>query len=159
MKDLFRKTMLAAAVIAAVSLTAGAGFAVEKPGAAAGKQAYERCDHDGRHDMEMYGKAVWKKTLTAEQKTELGKLQDSFKNEMASQKAALRDKKEAVRGIVASDTPDKEALSRLTGEIAALEKGIMDEKYGHMIKVRALLNPEQKAAFDAALKKGERARR
>lgn len=155
MKDLFRKSMLAAAVIAAVSLTAGAGFAGDKAGEAAGKQAYERCDHD----REMYGKAAWKKTLTAEQKNELGKLQDSHKNEMASQKAALREKKEAVRGIVASDTPDKEALSRLTGEIAALEKGLMDARYGHMIKVRALLNPEQKAAFDAALKKGERGKR
>ncbi|CAG1065913.1 hypothetical protein BAC1_01506 [uncultured bacterium] len=156
MKDLFRKTMLAAAVVAAVSLTAGAGFAGDKAGAAAaGKQAYERCDHDG----EMYGKAAWKKTLTAEQKTELGKLQESFKNEMASQKASLKNKKEAARAIVASDTPDREALSRLTGEIASLEKGLMDAKYGHMIKVRSLLNPEQKAAFDAALKKGERGKR
>jgi Spy/CpxP family protein refolding chaperone len=159
MKDLFRKTMLAAAVVAAVSLTAGAGFAGDKAGAAAGKQAYERCDHDGRHEWGMYGKAAWKKTLTAEQKTELGKLQDSFKNELSSQKAALNEKKEAARTIVASETPDREALSRLTGEIAALEKGLMDARYGHMIKVRALLNPEQKAAFDAALKKGERTKR
>lgn len=152
MREIFRRTMLAAAVAAAVSLSAGAAYA-EKP--SVDGQKYERCYHKG-HGWSDHGKAAWKKTLTAEQKTELDKLHEALKKETAGVKDELRAKKEAARKIVASDNPDSGALGALTGEMAALEKKLMDAKYGHMIKVRSILNAEQKAAFDASMKKGER---
>jgi len=155
MREIFRRTMLAAAVAAAVSLSAGAVYA-EKQGA--DNQKYERCDHKG-HGWSDHGKATWKKTLTDEQKTELGKLHEALKKETAGVKDELRAKRDAARAAVAGDNPDREALGALTGEIAGLEKKLMDAKYGHMIKVRSILNAEQKAAFDASMKKGERKRR
>lgn len=162
MNNLFRKSMLAAAITAALSFTAiaGHGFASEKAGS--GKQAaYERCDSKGGHSWDRHGKSsAWKKTLTAEQKTELDRLHVSLKKDLASMKAEIRLKKSEARTIVSSDNPDMEALSKLTAQIAGLEKEVMNAKYAHMIKVRSMLTPEQKAGFDAAvIKKGERGRR
>lgn len=159
MKNLFRKSMLAAAVLAAMSFTAAPGFASEKPDS--GKQAYESCDSKGGHGWDRHGKADgWKKTLTDEQKAELGRLHTALKKDLSAVKAEIRLKKTEARNIVASDNPDTEALSKLTGRIAALEKDVMDAKYAHMIKVRSMLTPEQKTKFDAsAMKEGKRGKR
>ncbi|OGP14305.1 MAG: hypothetical protein A2052_09475 [Deltaproteobacteria bacterium GWA2_54_12] len=161
MKNLFRKSMLAAAIMAALSFTAvaGSGFASEK--ADPGKQAYERCDSKGGHMWDRHGKSsAWKKTLTGEQKTELDRLHVSLKKDLAAVKAEIRLKKTEVMTLVASDKPDMEALSKLTDHIAGLEKEVMAAKYGHMIKVRSMLTPEQKAGFDAAVvKQGKHGRR
>ena len=155
MKNLFRKSMLAAAVIAAMFLTAAPSFASEK--ALPGKQAYE-CDSKG-HSWDRHGaSSAWKKTLTGEQKAELDRLHASLKKDLAVAKAEIRLKKTEARALVASDNPDMEALSKLTGQIAGLEKEVMNAKDGHMIKVRSMLTPEQRAGFDAAVMKMERAR-
>lgn len=156
MKKFFRITMLAAAFAAAVSLTAGvdAARAAEKPGAAG--QPYEKCGHK---DWPMHGKAAWKKTLTAAQKTEIDNLHGALKKETSGVMDELRARKEAARAIVASENPDRDALGRITGEMAALEKELMDARYAHIIKVRSILNAEQKAAFDSAMKSsGKRGR-
>jgi len=155
MKNLFRKSMLAAAVIAAMSLTAAPSFASEK--ALPGKHAYE-CDSKG-HSWDSRGaSSAWKKTLTGEQNAELDRLHASLKKDLAARKAEIRLKKTEARALVASDNPDMEALSKLTNQIAGLEKEVMNAKYGHMIKVRSMLTPEQRAGFDAAVVKMERSR-
>lgn len=157
MRENLRRPVLAIALAAAVSLT-GVAAVKAGQGPGAGGHSYEKCDHKG-HDLSMRGKAAWRKTLTAAQKTELAGMHEALKKETAGLKDELWARKEAARAIVASDNPDRDALGRITGEIAGLEKKLMDAKYGHMMKVRSILSAEQKAAFDASMKMdGKRAR-
>lgn len=156
MKTSIRKTaMTVAALAAALTLTAaGAGLAVEK--AADGKPGYERCDtkdHAGHWSGKL--SKAWKKTLTGEQRAQVDKLHADLEKEVAPLKAKIHAKRMDVRALLTTDNPDRAALAKAVDEISVLEKQAMQARYDHMIKVRSLLTPEQKSAFDRMMMKGE----
>ncbi|MDP2689158.1 MAG: Spy/CpxP family protein refolding chaperone [Deltaproteobacteria bacterium] len=153
MKTSIRKSaMTMAAVLAAFTLTAGTGFA--STSATHGKAGYERCDSKD-HAKHLHGKASkeWKKTLTQEQRTQMRELHASLEKKLAPLEARVGVKRAEIRAVAASDNPDMAALKKLVEEISALEKETMQSRYENMIKVRSLLTPEQKAAFDISLMK------
>lgn len=151
-KSIRKSAMTMAAVLAAFTLTAGTGLA--SPGANPGKAGYEGCDAKD-HARHLHGKASkeWKKTLTQEQRTQMKQLHASLEKELAPLKARIGVKRAEIRALAASDSPDLSALNKLVDEIGALEKEVMRSRYENLIKVRSLLTPEQKAAFDISIMK------
>ncbi|MCL4872867.1 Spy/CpxP family protein refolding chaperone [bacterium] len=147
----------------AVLLTAGtlaASVAHAEPGTY-GKEhhkEYHKKDHEGcegKHKDHKHGDKQWIKDLTDEQKTEMKRLKVELKKELASLEAALKLKETDARKTVASDNPDRKAISRLASEISGLKAKALETRYDHMIKVRSLLTPEQKLEFDASVLAGD----
>lgn len=152
MKKHFRKPAIAlAAALAAFTFTTGAGLAYA--GSSRSGDAYEKCDARKDHSKHSHKKASkeWKKTLSDEQKTQMKELRANLKKELAPLKAQIMAKGAETGKISASDNPDMAAIAKLVDEISALEKKAMLSRYENMIKVRSLLTPEQKAAFDASM--------
>jgi Spy/CpxP family protein refolding chaperone len=144
-----RSAMTVAALLAAFTLTAGTGFAC--PGETQGKAGYERCDAKDHAKHKSYGE--WKKTLTEEQRTQMKELHASLEKVLAPLGASMDAKRAELRTLVASDKADMAAVKKLVEEISALEKDAMLSRYENMIKVRSLLTPAQKAAFDSSMMK------
>lgn len=142
--------MALAALVAAGTLTAAAVHA--EPGKY-GKEHYAGCE--SKHKHERHGEKQWIKDLTAEQKTEMKRLKVELKKELASLNAAMGLKETDIRKAVASDTPDRKAISKLASEISGLKAKALETRYDHMIKVRSLLTPEQKLEFDASVLAGD----
>lgn len=152
MKTHFRKSTLVLAALTALTLSAGGGLA-SAGSAGNAKAGYESCDKmDAGH---FHGKAdkEWRKTLTTEQKAQMKELHASLEKELAPLRAKIGDKRAELKSVAATDNPDMGSLRRLVDEISALEKEATLSRYANMIKVRSLLTPEQKAAFDKAIMK------
>lgn len=144
-----RSAMITAGVLAAFTFTAAPAPAfarIHHSGA-----GYERCDgkESAMHPHREY--RGWKKTLTPEQRLEVDKLHSELEKELSPLRARIGEKRAEIRKIAASDNPDITSLRRLVDEIGTLEKEAMLSRYESMIKVRSLLTPEQKAAFDKAV--------
>lgn len=153
MKLSIRRPLMAAAVlIAAGTLAAAAAHA--EPGKY-GKEHHAGCETKHKfHKHERHGGKHWIKDLTAEQKTEMSRLRVELKKELASLEAAVDLRETDVRNQIASDSPDRNAISKLASEISGLKAKSLETKYDHMIKVRSLLTSEQKLEFDASVLSG-----
>lgn len=147
-----KTAVTAAALLAAFMFTSGVGTAFS--GDPQGKAGYEKCDTKDTAGH-WYGKSSneWKKTLTKEQKAEMSKLHLALKKELAPLKARINARRTDVRTTLAGDNPDRAALAKAADEISVLEKQAMQVRYEYMIKVRSLLTPEQKTAFDSGIVK------
>lgn len=148
MKRLIGRSALALAIMLSAGVLAAGNVNAGDRGQH-GKPDHEFCEAKKHGDHAHYGE--WKKTLTDAQKEELKKLHVEMKKELASLEAKVHLKKSELKNIVASDGPDRVAFARLIDEVSALKKEALKTRYEHMIKVRSLLTPEQKAAFDLSV--------
>ncbi len=63
--------------------------------------------------------------LTPEQQTQLKALHQKFVDETAPQRVAMVSKREAIRILMETTTPDREQLISLAGELGDLQKALM----------------------------------
>lgn len=153
LKTVARTVAVAAFVAASFTASSPANAGSDSDAQKPAQEACEAKHRHGHHGDEFDGR--WEKTLSAGQISEIATLKVALKKELSQARAAIEVKRTEARAMVASDDPDRAALARLVDEIATLERDAMNAKYGHMIKVRSLLTPEQKAAFDMAIMKKE----
>jgi Spy/CpxP family protein refolding chaperone len=92
----------------------------------------------------------WKKlNLTDEQKSEFEKLHKSHMDQMKNIHNEMKQYHEKLWALVKADKPDKDAIDKLIEEKAGKHIKWQKVHIDHMIKVRSLLNEEQKKLWDS----------
>lgn len=87
--------------------------------------------------------------LSQDQQDEIKKLRLEMTKETTSIRNQMAEKRARLNTLKAADKADMNAINKTIDEIAALEAQRMKAKASCDIKVRALLNDEQKVAFDS----------
>ena len=103
----------------------------------------------GRH----HGDDGWKSTLTAEQSAQIDKLKLEYKKQAYPIKAKIKHAKVELALLISSDSPNQKDIDKKIEEIAKLKAEKMRVKSTHKIKVRKVLNDEQRVQFDLKLLK------
>ena len=105
--------------------------------------------HHGAHHSGMQ----WKQMLTDEQRVKI----DGMHLEFMKKKYPLKDKKKALKTelalLVAQDSPNQRAINKKIDELIALKRQLMQLRYDHKLKVRKVLDAQQRVHFDTALLK------
>ena len=76
--------------------------------------------------------------LTPEQQTQLKALHQKFVDETASQRVGLTSKREAIRILMQTTSPDRNQLIALTGELADLQKALMAKGIDFTLEARKI---------------------
>ncbi|RMG81215.1 MAG: periplasmic heavy metal sensor [Bacteroidetes bacterium] len=92
--------------------------------------------------------------LTDEQKQNIEKLRVAHMKEMQNYRVKMMQLRAELREMYIADKPDQNAINKKIDEISALKSKMMKAVANHRLKVRALLNDEQKVYFDAMPRKG-----
>lgn len=87
--------------------------------------------------------------LSDGQKDEIKKLRLEMTKESTSIRNQIAEKRARLNTLKAQDKVDMSAINKTIDEIAALQAQQMKAKANFHVKVRALLNDEQKVAFDS----------
>lgn len=87
--------------------------------------------------------------LSQEQKDEIKKLRLEVTKETTSIRNQIAEKRARLNTLQSEDKADMKAINKTIDEIAALQAQKMKAKANCHVKVRALLNDEQKVDFDS----------
>ncbi len=110
-----------------------------------------------QHEMKgkMKGTEGWKMMciddLSDQQKQEIQKLKQAVQKETLSLKSKLQVKKAELNDLLMAENLDKNAIYKKIDEISEIEKKLKKKHIDTMIKVQALLTPEQRVKFKSRL--------
>ena len=119
-----------------------------------GKMCLEKeCKH---HKMGVQGKkdgmhfmgALWKKTLTEDQKKQFDQMHLALKKEKTVLNAQKDLKKAELHNLIVQDNVEFQIIKAKIKEILDIKRSIMEKKYSHMVEMREALTPEQRISFD-----------
>jgi len=79
--------------------------------------------------------------LTAEQQAELQKLRQDFADQTRELREGLQAKRQEMRTLMESSSPDKKELKRVQAEINTLRAQLADARIDHVLKVKEI-NPQ-----------------
>ncbi len=86
--------------------------------------------------------------LTEEQKTKWKDLQTAFSKETRHTNNLINEKKARMKTLQDEDPMDQKSINSVIDELTALQGKLMKARVDHKIKVRAILTPEQRDAYD-----------
>ena len=147
---------IAILIAGALSIHASVGADSHHPGAGRhhgmskggqGMRGHHR-HHGALHGTQLFGPS-WKQTLTQEQTKKINQLHA----DLAKTKAPLKTrmtlaKVELAVLLTTNDAPDTGAIDQKIREILELKGQILREHSNHVIEMRQMLTPEQRASFD-----------
>ena len=76
--------------------------------------------------------------LTQEQKDQLTALRQEFIDQTYEVRSAKMIKKQQMKMLLETSTPDRAALAKLSDEILALQKELSDKRIDHILKVKEI---------------------
>ena len=100
------------------------------------------------------GHHSWKDTLDKTQREKIEALHLELKKGMAPLKAELAFRKAELRNLVTVKTPDMAAIKGKIKQISSIREKILAKRYSHIVKMRKVLKPEQRRAFDLEIISG-----
>ncbi len=108
--------------------------------------------HGGKHKKGgMMFTPPWMKTLSDEQKLEI----DRMHLEVAKVERPLRAKMKLAQlelnVLVTQDKPDAKAIKRAIEKVTQLKAKIMQNRYDHIVEMRAILTPQQRISYDMGI--------
>ena len=74
-----------------------------------------------------------------------------LKKETSALKATKALRKVELNILITSDNPDMTAIETKIEELVNVKKQIMMKKYSHKVKMRAMLNEDQRISFDMGI--------
>ncbi len=95
----------------------------------------------------MFGPS-WTQTLTAEQIIKINQLHADLAKTKAPLKARMTVARTELAVLTTADAPDTGAMDEKIQEILKLRGRMMRAHSDHVIEVRKMLTPEQRASFD-----------
>jgi Spy/CpxP family protein refolding chaperone len=107
----------------------------------------------GGHGDEIGSKMDQALGLTAEQKTKMHALRESFMPAQKALREELKTRKDALRAVLESDKPDRTQADTLAGAINTLQQKMMNEHINHLFMIREILTAEQYRKFEQMRKK------
>ncbi len=138
MKLSFKSTTLLPALVLAAAIPVAAAAQPEQHGMAA---------RGGDHGMQRMA-GMWQKTLSAGQQRRIEKMRLQTAREKSILKAKIRLAKTELALLVTDNSPDQNAINKKLNELMKLMRKKMELHYIHIIKVREILNKEQRVSFD-----------
>lgn len=139
-----KKTIVLLLAIAVMSFTAQAQTGqgkVNRGEPKEGRGAKVRVHHIGENGFMI-------PDLNEEQRNEIKKLRLDMAKESTSIRNQMAEKRARLNTLQSEDKADMNAINKTIDEIASLQAQQMKAKANFRVKVRALLNDEQKVAFD-----------
>jgi len=103
---------------------------------------------------QMRGHYNWKNSLDRTQREKIEALHLSLKRDMMPLRAELAFRKAELRNLVTTKKPDMGAIKRKIREISAIREKILTKRYSHIVKMRNILNPDQRRSFDLEIISG-----
>ncbi len=94
--------------------------------------------------------------LTEDQKTEIENLKIPHRKEMLNLNTQLMEKRAKLNTLLIADNPDMKAINSVIEDMGKTRTAIQKGRISHRMKVRSLLNDEQKVIFDANMLKGRK---
>ncbi|MFQ5480617.1 MAG: Spy/CpxP family protein refolding chaperone [Thermodesulfobacteriota bacterium] len=117
--------------------------------------------HQGQHAAHMAGHKAghpsggrsaghhgWKSSLNKEQQGKIEAMHLELSRDMAPLKAELVLRKAELKNLVTADDPNMVAVKAKIKKISAIKAKILLKKYSYIIKMRKILNPDQRRSFD-----------
>ncbi len=111
-----------------------------------GMQGHHR-HHGAHHGSHLFGPS-WKQTLTEDQIRTINRLHADLAKIKAPLKARMRLAKTELAVLTTKDEPDTGAIDKKIREILDLKGRILREHSDHVIQMRTMLTPGQRASFD-----------
>ncbi len=103
--------------------------------------------HGAHHGSHLFGPS-WKQTLTEDQIRTINRLHADLARIKAPLKARMRLAKTELAVLTTKDEPNTEAIDKKIREVLDLKGRILRAHSDHVIEVRKMLTPEQRASFD-----------
>jgi hypothetical protein len=104
--------------------------------------------HGKGHDKQHLFGEHWKKTLSAEQKTQLDRLHVEYAKKKHALQSGIRAGKVQLTVMALADQPQPQAIDAQINDLLFGEKQLMQAKYGYIAAQRKILTPEQQVSFD-----------
>ncbi len=145
-----------------IFVAAGAAFADGKKGKSVAEShknvvlrstAMSRA-HGGAFRHGMSSPHSWKDTLDKTQREKIEALHLELKREMVPLKAELAFRKAELRNLVTVKSPDMAAIKAKIKQVSSIREKILAKRYAHIVKMRKVLKPEQRRAFDLEIISG-----
>ncbi len=99
-------------------------------------------------------KVFEKLNLSTEQKAQLKVLRDEMKKRVEANKVAVAAAREKLDDVLDGESSD-EAIRSAHAELMAQRNELETQQLEHMLKVRALLTPEQRKTFSSSRPRGK----
>ena len=93
----------------------------------------------------------WHDSLSKKQKKMANEMHLQLKKETSALKATKALRKVELNILITSDNPDMTAIETKIEELVNVKKQIMMKKYSHKVKMRAMLNEDQRISFDMGI--------
>ncbi len=152
-----RRYILLLGSVAAIGVMAGTGVMAQGPGPGAdnagrggpavaaarrgGGPGQFRGPGRGRGGVRPLGAAL---DLTADQRTQIQKIMRDARDQAGPLTDQLQLARKTLRRDVFADTPDAQAVTKVSGQIATLEKQVADIRLHAMTAAAGVLTPEQR---------------
>lgn len=89
--------------------------------------------------------------LTADQVARVASSRQTLQDRLSVGREAMKKLKHELAALVAADTPDWEAIGKLTGAIAEQQREAQEATVRHLVEIRAGLEPGQRPVFDSLI--------
>ncbi len=109
----------------------------------------------GSHGMECQHHMFSMLDLTDEQQTKITDLKLQHQKEILPLKSQMVEKRNELKVLMTSDNPDRSQINEIINQTGDIQKELKMKKVDHMIKVRSLLDADQKKKFDMKILSGK----
>jgi len=99
-------------------------------------------------DSTNYNKFMGIPNLTEKQTEQIKKIKIEHLKKVTQKQNLLKEKRAHLKVLMTQDNPDRKAIDKTIGEINSLRSDLFKERVNMQLKVRSLLNEEQKVYFD-----------
>ena len=85
--------------------------------------------------------------LSEQQLSQIKPMAHAFHAKLKQLSADVADQRNQLMGLVKQDEPDLDRIKAVQNELAAFQGQIQDEVVAHILQIKQILNPQQKARF------------
>ncbi len=118
------------------------------------KEGYDgkQCDRHKGYGGYHHGAAEWKSSLSDEQRKQYDSIKETYYQEKYKLKKEMKSAKMDLAKLITSDSPNQGAIDKQIDAMLKIKGKKMHLKVDHKIKVRKMLNTEQRVKFDEYVK-------